>query len=163
MVENKRGITPIISVVLLLMMTVGISGLAWVWLQGMTGGIMDTTKNMTEKQIQQMLTSMEIADYSLECNATHALNVSLLVYNRGSTTIELRTILVEGTKVSAADLSLPNALQPGAMESIKILNAQTYFRGLNQTTTKSSKLVISAGQGYISKTLAISGSRCPQP
>ncbi len=161
--QNNRAITPIISVVLLLMMTVGISGFAWVWLQSVTGGIMDTTKNMTDKQIEQMLTSMEIADYGVTCNATHVQNVTFLIYNRGSTKIDLRTVLVGGAKVPSGDLALTPALQPGELGEVTIASAQKYFKGLNRTSTAGGAVVISSSQGYITKTVSVSGSRCPQP
>lgn len=160
--HNNRGITPIISVILLLMMTVGIAGFAWVWLQSVTTGIMDTTKNMTDAQLQQMMTNIVFVDYSLECNSTHILNVTLLMYNRGGTTAEIRTALVEGNKVSAQDLQQGMVLTPGMMEGIKISNAGKYFRGLNKTSTTGGKVILTTGQGFITQTLAISGDRCPQ-
>jgi len=160
---NKRGITPIISVILLLMMTVGIAGFTWVWLQSVTGGIMDTTKNMTDQQLQQMMTRVEFVDYALECNSTHILNITLLMYNQGGTTADLRTVLVDGNKVTAQDLQQGVVLNPGVIEGLKISNAGKYFRGLNRTSTTNGKLILTTGQGIISKTLAISGSKCLQP
>ena len=40
MMLSKRGITPVISIILLLMLTISLTGAAWVWMKGMTDQLM---------------------------------------------------------------------------------------------------------------------------
>ncbi len=157
MEANRRGITPIISVILLLMMTVGISGAAWYWMQGLTASIMDTTKNMTEKQLAQMLTLITLVDYDVECDANgNATTLIIQVFNQGGTTVNLNNAVINGKKAAVT----PVTLNPGDLDSLRIGNIQSYLPGLGRSTAKPAELTISSPQGYIKESETIDGSRC---
>ncbi len=156
--RNLRGVTPIISVVLLLMMTVAVAGLAWVWLQGMTTGTMDATKNMTDRQMQQMLTIIDIADYTAACDGTGAVkNITFQVFNRGTTNIDVNSVLING-KNEVVSPSVP--VGAGSIGSITVKN--NVPSGLKNTTTTSANVLLSSAQGYVTKTMTIDGARCNQ-
>jgi len=42
MMLSKRGITPVISIILLLMLTISLTGAAWVWMKGTFEGMLAT-------------------------------------------------------------------------------------------------------------------------
>jgi len=157
MEANRRGITPIISVILLLMMTVGISGAAWYWMQGLASSIMDTTKNMTDQQLSRMLTLITLVDYDLDCDASGVVsNMTLQIFNQGGTTVNLNSALINGKKAQVTPLTL----NPGDLDSFKIVNLQSYLPGLNSTNSKSAELTVSSPQGYMQEKKNIDGSRC---
>lgn len=158
MQANRRGITPIISVILLLMMTVGISGAAYYWMQGITASIMDTTKNMTEQQLSQMLTLITLVDYDLECDAGGVSTTLILqMFNQGGTTVNLNAVLINGKKVQQMN---PLTLNPGDLDSLMIGNIQLYLPGLNSTNSRQAELTVSSPQGFVREKQAIDGGRC---
>jgi|GEM_PF-2137882 len=87
MMLNKKGITPIISVILLLMMTIAIAGLAYTWLQRMQGNIEGTAEETTNVLIGNMNVDLRLDGYSFQCeNNTINENSTIIFYvrNRGS-------------------------------------------------------------------------------
>ncbi len=157
--RNTRGITPIISVILLLMMTVAVAGLAWVWLQGMTSSVMDTTGNMTQTQMKQMLTIIDLADYGLECNSAGVVqNILFQVFNRGSSTINVNSILLNGKMATIS--STNKQISAGAIGTMNISQVQSILSGFNATNDRAADVMVSASEGYAKKTLSLSGTRC---
>jgi flagellin-like protein len=65
--NSRKGITPIISVILLLMMTIAIAGLAYSWLQKMQGSIAASTENRTEELVGGLKIELKVDGYYFNC------------------------------------------------------------------------------------------------
>jgi len=83
--SNRKGITPIISVILLLMMTIAIAGLAYSWLQKMQTSISISTENKTTELLGGMKMDLKIDGYFLNCSTASNLTM-FYVRNAGADT-----------------------------------------------------------------------------
>ncbi|MFH1450608.1 MAG: archaellin/type IV pilin N-terminal domain-containing protein [archaeon] len=81
--KNKKGITPIISVILLLMMTIAIAGLAYSWLQKMQSSITVSTENRTAELLGGLNIELKVDGYYLNCTTGSNLT-TFYVRNAGS-------------------------------------------------------------------------------
>ena len=95
---NKRAITPIISVILLLMMSVAVAGIAWFWLQSMTQKVMAQTEAGTDVQLTTLQASLVVQ--SSTCNTTDA---TVVLYNPGSTDATVSSLVVDGSVGTTSD------------------------------------------------------------
>ncbi|MCJ7450126.1 MAG: hypothetical protein MUP58_00075 [Candidatus Nanohaloarchaeota archaeon QJJ-9] len=78
--KTRKGITPVIAVVLLLMMTVGAAGAFYSYYSGMLDKFMGKA---TERQNTQFSIS------SLECGTGNTNNITVVFSNNGQTTLDL--------------------------------------------------------------------------
>ena len=102
---NERGITPVISVVLLLMMTVAIAGIAWFWLQGMTERIMNATEETTDVQFGKLLFDLDFGSTKVYCTDDDYIDmVSVFVSVDGGTGVQLDGVLLNDLVVENEDL-----------------------------------------------------------
>jgi len=102
---NERGITPVISVVLLLMMTVAIAGIAWFWLQGMTERIMNATEETTDVQFGKLLFDLDFGSTKVYCTDDDYIDmVSVFVSVDGGTGVQLDGVLLNDLVVENDDL-----------------------------------------------------------
>jgi len=85
LLQNRKGITPIISVILLLMMTIAIAGLAYSWLQKMQGSIETSTENRTIELLSGLKMDLKIDGYFLNCSTASNLSI-FYVRNAGAGT-----------------------------------------------------------------------------
>ncbi|MFO7872649.1 MAG: archaellin/type IV pilin N-terminal domain-containing protein [Candidatus Undinarchaeales archaeon] len=83
MLFNNKGITPVISVILLLMMTISIAGLAYTWLQRTQASIETSTENTTERLLGSLKVQLRVEGYNLGCNAGSS-NLTISVRNAGT-------------------------------------------------------------------------------
>jgi len=84
MIKNKRAVAPIISIILLLMITLTIVGLAYTWLQRMQGTVQTTSENSSSRTMSGMQASINIDGYDFTCAA--GLLSALTLYARNSGT-----------------------------------------------------------------------------
>ncbi|MDY6762027.1 MAG: archaellin/type IV pilin N-terminal domain-containing protein, partial [Candidatus Nanohaloarchaea archaeon] len=92
----RKGITPVVAMVLLLMMTVAAAGAAYVWTQGIITG-------QQEEAEEQLNTEITVRD--LQCTASNG-NVEFFLDNTGSQTVQASDVTVY--LYSVADGSLVN-------------------------------------------------------
>ncbi|VVB60118.1 Uncharacterised protein [uncultured archaeon] len=82
---GKKGITAVVAIVLLLMMTVAAAGLAYMWVGGLQKGAQDTGTQGVNQIQQQAQTSLK-AD-SMWNNSLS--NISIALRNTGTTAVDL--------------------------------------------------------------------------
>ncbi|MDY6773718.1 MAG: archaellin/type IV pilin N-terminal domain-containing protein [Candidatus Nanohaloarchaea archaeon] len=105
---SRKGVTPVVAIVLLLMMTVGAAGAAYTWFSQMQ-------QQLQEKARTQLQSQLEVKD--LECNAEPENTVEVALKNSGDTTVRLGRVdmFIRDSSghlnitVTRMDLSQPNA------------------------------------------------------
>lgn len=116
---TRKGITPVIAIVLLLMMTVAVAGGAYAWMQGIIGG------QQNQAEFEQ---NTELAFRGLSCNATGFVDFTLK--NDGSTTLDASAVDIFVYNVSTDELATnaqtskasPTDFQPGSIWSQEDVN-----------------------------------------
>ncbi len=88
---NNKGITPIIAVILLLMMTIAIAGLAYSWIQRTQQTIQTSTENTTETLLGGLKVNLKVEGYNTTCTAATTL-VNVRVYGRNAGTESARNV-----------------------------------------------------------------------
>jgi flagellin-like protein len=78
--KMKKGITPVIAIILLLLITISMVGFAFVWFSRLQGSIQDSVTNKTDSQINAMGKTVVI---DLASNSTG----SIAIRNSGTSTI----------------------------------------------------------------------------
>ncbi len=97
----RKGITPVIALVLLLMMTVAAAGMAYVWFMDVQEETQDTVKDSLSQRTDQMAAAVKI-DATYE-DGLVATSTDIIVRNIGSTTYTgMSTVLLGGDVCSAA-------------------------------------------------------------
>jgi len=123
---NKRGITPVISVVLLLMMTVAIAGIAWFWLQGMTERIMNTTEETADIQFGKLTFELDFGGTKVYCTDDGYIDmVSVFASVEGGTGVRLEGVLLNNIVIENDDminLKIGDYLGTGEYKEIIINN-----------------------------------------
>jgi flagellin-like protein len=106
----KKGITPIISIVLLVMITIAMVGFAWVWFSRVGQGAMNRTQTQIEQQQQSMQKTIRIDNINA---------ASSVVYVRNTGTLDIAgselTIYVGGV-IQSCTWS-PSTISPGSTAS----------------------------------------------
>lgn len=82
---RSKGITDIIAIVLLLMITISMVGFAWMWLQRLTVSAQNTTQG-------QINTISNIAGQQLKIDNVDKTNGNLTVRNTGTSDVRLNTV-----------------------------------------------------------------------
>lgn len=146
----SRGLSPIISVILLLMMTVSIGAAAFFWMAGMANSISNRVERTADTELGRLEFDLKLADYDLECNDTLAgqtyttgakdgrivSNITLMVMGYGSTTkkeldtISIKSVVIDGKIVNDGDYleGKDITFQSGELLKIKINNTDSYGR-----------------------------------
>ena len=76
---NRRGITPIIAIILLLMMTVAVAGAAFYWLVKIQGSMQSGTESFEGKLVERMAGNVGLSGNGsgspgcLPCSGNHLL------------------------------------------------------------------------------------------
>ena len=140
---NKRGITPVISVVLLLMMTVAIAGIAWFWLQGMTERIMNTTEQTADIQFGKLTFDLDFGSTKVYCTDDGYIDmISVFVSIEGGTGVKLEGVLLNNIVVEDDDLinlKIGDYLGTGEYKEIIINNYGKNAKYTGEMKTKSDK------------------------
>ena len=123
---NSRAITPVISVVLLLMMTVAIAGIAWFWLQGMTERILNATEETAEVQLGHQTFDIDFGSTKIYCTDLGNVDrLSVFVAVDGGTGVRLSGMLVDGNVVEGPDfleLKVGDFMGTGEYKEIVVKN-----------------------------------------
>jgi len=99
-IAGKRAISPIISIVLLLMMTVAVAAGAYTWFKINEQRIQSTTETQVAAIQSSMATNLRI----LELNSTRT---GVIVQNIGPTDITSASVVVNGILVNVSEVSIP--------------------------------------------------------
>ncbi len=133
MIMNKKGITPIISVILLLMMSVAVAGIAWFWLQSMTQRVMSQTDEGTQAQLTTLRSSLQVIG-SPTC-AIDKKSVQAAVYNPGTASAQPSANAAVGSSLGTVDIvGSATTIGAGATEQVNISSATAYATGLDMVT-----------------------------
>ena len=101
---NTKGITPIIAIILLMMITIALAGFTYIWLQG----VFKTSSNNTKTQLEQQQRSMM---KTIRIDSVTSGTGGLAIRNTGSESITSNEIavFVKGKKVTCD----PGTITPG--------------------------------------------------
>ena len=114
---EQKGITPIIAIVLLLLITIVIIGIAFTWLTAIQQSTQDETGTAFETQTDRMQTLFRIEGMS---------GNQIYLRNSGSTTIRKADIDVfYNNKIDEENLELED-IPPGKVGTLTILNTDLY-------------------------------------
>ncbi len=91
--RNSKGITPIIAVILLLMMTIAIGGLAYVWIQRLQGSVQTGTENTTTQFTGGIKAVLSLDGYNTTCTAATSV-VHVRIYGRNAGTEPAHNVLL---------------------------------------------------------------------
>lgn len=114
----RKGITPVVAMVLLLMMTVAAAGGAYVWTQGIIGG-------QQEQAEEQLNTEVQVRDLQCAAGGTDP-ELDFFLSNTGSTTVG-GDMTVYLYNVSTGDLATTTSLSPGDIQPGDNLDSTTNF------------------------------------
>ncbi len=108
-----RGITPVIAVILLMLITISMVGFAFVWFTRLAESATSTVGNETESLAQNLAKKISIDNVE---------GTSLALRNRGTATVQPEEIgfFIDGASVTCAGLS---AISPGAIGTCTLSSA----------------------------------------
>jgi FlaG/FlaF family flagellin (archaellin) len=132
--KQKRGISTIIAVLLMIVISVAAAVITYIWVMGYLGGTMSGIKQSTT----QMQTSIDTA-----YNNTAGTTVSVVVRNTGSITAVVDKIYIGTSASNLADAGTVNGNKNIAVSSTQLLNV-TY--SVTKGTTYIVKVVTTDGQ-----------------
>ena len=143
----SRGISPIVSIVLLLMMTVTIGATAFFWMSDMANTMSNRAERMSDTEFGRMEFDIKVVDYDLGCNNTDddtnyatsaqdgevVSNITIILMGYGSTTtktletISIGSVAIDGAIVADGDYleGLDVTIQSGELLKIMINNTGT--------------------------------------
>ncbi len=98
---GSKAITPIVSIILLLMMTVFASTAAYLWMNNVQSSIQENVQRNLEGSFNEQLTSFTII--SSTCNASSN-NVTLILLNTGSVDISSGDFVLTLSSTTGANL-----------------------------------------------------------
>ncbi|HIJ98298.1 TPA: hypothetical protein H1012_03585 [archaeon] len=124
---NRKGITPIIAVILLLMMTIAIAGLAYTWLQRTQATIQTSTENTTITLLAGLKVNLKVEGYNSTCvmggvagvpNAADRANpnISVRIYGRNAGTEPAHNVLLY-IDDALSNTTVNSSLNPGVTTS----------------------------------------------
>ncbi len=127
MMLNTKGITPIIAVILLLMMTIAIAGLAYTWLQRTQATIQSSTENTTTTLLGGLKVNLKVEGYNSTCVMgglagaptaadRAAPNISIRFYGRNAGTEPAHNVLLY-VDDALLNSSVNSSLNPGVTTS----------------------------------------------
>lgn len=131
--RNRKGITPIISVVLLLMMTIAIAGLAYTWLQRMEATVQSETENTTQELLGGLKASLSVEGYRAVCYSSNsAVEINFFVRNSGTKKVSNLRLYIDD---SLTNLTNYTSLPPGNTTNFALEGNQSCDNWINQTKT----------------------------
>ena len=136
---NTKGITPIIAVILLLMMTIAIAGLAYSWLQTTQQTIQSSTENTTAALLGSLKVHLKVEGYNITCTQSAGQHIRVYGRNAGTEPAKNLQLYVDDALVAGASNT---TLNPGTTTSWLISNqtsgaggAQACSDWINKTRT----------------------------
>ncbi len=159
-VLSKKGVSPIIAIVLLLMMTIAIGGLAYTFIQRFQSNLETTTENQTAEQTKTFKANLKIEGFNTSCNGNDAvpwLNVRVNVRNAGTQAISNAQLLVDDQVIQGQSNTTIGA---GVSTTYLISATSQGGTGGNQTCTswinQTKKFGLSFDQGAVERSFTIS-------
>ena len=116
---SMKGITPVIAIVLLLMITISMVGFAFIWFQRISNILQNKTETGLEQQLEQITISIDNVDST---------GGSVTIRNTGTVTVQTSqiAIYVNGTSLASCSWDateiLPNGHATCSSSSIKNCN-----------------------------------------
>lgn len=147
MILNNKGITPIISVVLLLMMTISIAGIAYTWLQRTQATIETSTENTTKRLLRGLKVKLRIEGYDLACDGTSS-NLTVSVRNAGTETAKNLQLYIDDSIQSGMTNS---SLGAGTITNFKMTSVDC-----NNYANASKAIKVTSDEATAEKTFAMS-------
>lgn len=86
----KKGITPIVAIIMLLLIVVSIVGGVFIWMRGTFGDLQNVVGNQTQQQAEEM--GQEILIQSVDCGSE-----TVYVQNTGSSNIDSASVFAAGS------------------------------------------------------------------
>lgn len=118
-----KGISAVIAVVLILMITVALSGAAYVWFSGVFDTITEGAGDAADNTADVISTSFAIATASKISSTT----AEIYIVNTGSSNIDMNKVIVfADDKLADIESSTPTSIASGAAGTIKINNSGSY-------------------------------------
>jgi len=130
--KNKKAISPVIAVLLMIAIAVAASILVYVWSMGLVGALQGTGGQQTREQLI-------VEAYNAKTTATW----TLYVRNVGPTNVQIAAVYVEGA--SAGFAGAITTLTPGATEALTV-------------TVPTAAVTINPGAAYTVKIVTTSGA-----
>jgi flagellin-like protein len=131
LLQNKKGITPIISVILLLMMTIAIAGLAYGWLNRMQTTITTSSENTSGKFLKGMNVQLRIDGYNTSCGGDSTVIPTVFVRNSGTETAANLQLYVDDSLIQGS----ANASLSAGTTTQYVLSNQTCNLWVNRSKT----------------------------
>ncbi len=142
----KKGITAVVAIVLLLMMTVAAAGLAYMWISQMQTGTQQKTSEQLNTQAQQMQSSLNIESVWASGGM-----MFFSLRNTGSTTVDLTyangaRFYVNGAIQTANPTGMTGLITPGATFTVQTAAATGgAWPGVGATNAKTVQVVTVEG------------------
>ena len=140
---GSKAITPIISIILLLMMTVVASTAAYLWMSSIQSNIQQSVQSNLEDSFQGQLTSFTIISSSCESTPD---NVTAVLMNTKSVNINSKDLVLTLTASNGATIDIiidPNFAGLDASESVSMELESAY--DIQSGTRYSMKVTIPGG------------------
>ncbi len=127
----RKGITAVVAIVLLLMMTVAAAGLAYMWVGGLQQGAQQTGTEGVGQIKEQTQTALSI-DSMWSSNATNSSsgNISFTLRNSGTFAFDdlsKLTLYVDGQNVNNYTGPLPSVSGPLAPKEVKTIGTNITY------------------------------------
>jgi flagellin-like protein len=126
---NKKGITPIISVILLLMMVIAIATLSYTWLQRMERTVETSAENSSGGLLKGFNVQLRIEGYNTTCTASNSTTPTIFAKNTGTEKATNLQLYVDGQRITEATNSSVSA----GDTIIYVLNAYNCSDWINLT------------------------------
>ena len=156
---SKKGISPIIAIVLLLMMTIAIGGLAYTFIQRFQTNLETTAENQSSENIKTFKANVKIDGYNTSCSgndSTPWLSIRVAVRNAGTQPVTNAQLIVDDQLIQGAS----NATLGAGVATSYLLTTGQGGSGGNQTCSKwinqTKKLGLSFDQGAVERSFTIS-------
>ncbi|MCW1296883.1 MAG: hypothetical protein OH319_04350 [Candidatus Parvarchaeota archaeon] len=134
---NKKGITPVIATILLLLMTVAAAGTAYFWMVSVQSKIQTGVSTGIEQQLTQA--QYQIKTVGVTCNATSGI-YSVSVMNIGPNDIPTGTVTLvvtdgtTGATIAVATNSLSQSIAKNTVSLIQFNVTNTSLPGAGKLT-----------------------------
>ena len=156
---STKGITPIIAVILLLMMTIAIGGLAYTFIQRFNSSLQTAAENQTATNTQTFKSLVKIDGYNTTCSGSDTtpwLNIRAFVRNAGTQAVSNAQLYVNDQLITGASNSTRG---PGTSTSYLIAASGNGGTGGNQTCSswinKTVKFGLTFDQGAVERSFTI--------
>ena len=128
---NSKGITPIIAVILLLMMTIAIAGLAYTWLQRTQTAIQTSTENTTATLLAGLKVTLKVDGFNTTCTASSSV-ASVRIYGRNAGTEAAKNIQLYVDN-ALTNITSNSTLSPGVTTSWLVGSGDACSSWINRT------------------------------